>query len=62
MRAPFLGHLPSQKLQPPTEEDALRNQADEALDYLHDREIFTFYEEAKKKAATRRLALDPGSG
>ena len=45
-----------------TEEDDLGDRADEALDYLYDREILTFYEEAKKKAAARRHALDPDSG
>ena len=43
-----------------TEEDILRERADEALDYLYDMEIASFYEEAKKKAASLRNCKDLG--
>ena len=37
-----------------TEDDMLRDKADEALDYLYDMEVVTFYEIAKREAAEER--------
>ena len=41
-----------------SEEDILRDQAEEALNFLSDRDIERFYLDAKQRAAEARSSLD----
>ena len=45
-----------------TKEDTLQEEAEQALDYLYDLEVATFYEDARRKAIQRRCDVDPDSG
>ena len=45
-----------------TEEDTLREEAEQALNYLYDLEVANFYENAKREAVQRRCDMDPDSG